>query len=105
LILSAHINQYNDIRAFYAIGESENFEPIFQPFPGYSSLNDGSSDKFISLSNASEGFLSNDLTFKEYTFTADNLPSFKSYRIKLVATSTNQAYAPRIKELRTIALA
>ena len=105
LILSAHINQYNDIRAFYAIGESENFEPIFQPFPGYSSLNDGSSDKFISLSNASEGFLSNDLTFKEYTFTAGNLPSFKSYRIKFVATSTNQAYAPRIKELRTIALA
>ena len=105
LIVSAHINQYNDIRAFYAIGNSQNFEPIFEAFPGYSSLNDGTSDKLVPVSDASEGFLSKDLTFKEYVFTVDELPSFKSYRIKLVATSTNQAYVPRIKELRTIALA
>jgi len=105
LIVSAHINQYNDIRAFYAIGNSQNFEPIFEAFPGYSSLNDGTSDKLVPVSDASEGFLSDDLTFKEYVFTVDELPSFKSYRIKLVATSTNQAYVPRIKQLRTIALA
>ena len=105
ILLSAHINQYNDIRAFYSIGEEENFEPIFEAFPGYSSLNDGTSDRLVPVSNASEGFLSNDLTFKEYEFTVDNLPSFKAYRIKLIGTSTNQAYAPRIKELRTITLA
>ena len=105
ILLTAHINQYSDIRAFYAIGEEQNFEPIFEAFPGFSSTNDGSSDRVVSPSNASEGFLSNDLTFKEYEFTVDNLPAFKSYRIKLIGTSTNQAYAPRIKELRTITLA
>ena len=105
ILLTAHINQYSDIRAFYAIGEDQGFEPIFEAFPGYSSTNDGTSDRVVPSANASEGFLSNDLTFKEYEFTVDNLPTFKSYRIKLVGTSTNQAYAPRIKELRTITLA
>ena len=105
VLLSAHINQYSDIRVFYAIGEDQNFEPIFEAFPGYSSLNDGNPDRIVPPSNASEGFLSNDLTFKEYEFTADDLPAFKSYRIKIIGTSTNQAYAPRIKELRTITLA
>ena len=78
-----------------------------QPRRGYSviSNNDGSSDRVVPPANASEGFLSRDLTFKEHEFTVDNLPAFKSYRIKLIATSTNQAYAPRIKELRTITLA
>ena len=105
VLLAAHINQYSDIRAFYAIGADQNFTPIFQAFPGNSSLNDGKSDRVVPTSNASEGFLSNDLTFKEYEFTVDDLPAFKSYRIKLIATSSNQAYAPRIKELRTITLA
>ena len=36
----------------------------------------------------STGFESGDLEFTEYTFTADQLPSFRSYRIKLVLTST-----------------
>ena len=105
VLLSAHINQYSDIRAFYAIGEDQNFTPIFQAFPGSLSLNDGKPDRVVPVSNASEGFLSNNLTFKEYEFTVDDLPAFKSYRIKLIATSSNQAYAPRIKELRTITLA
>jgi hypothetical protein len=45
------------------------------------------------------------LDFKENVFTADELPSFRVYRIKIVATGTNQAYPPRFKELRSIALA
>ncbi len=105
ILLTAHINQFNDIRAFYAIGEDQGFTPIFEAFPGYTSNNDGSSDRVVPPANASEGFLSRDLTFKEHEFSVDNLPAFKSYRIKLIATSTNQAYAPRIKELRTITLA
>jgi hypothetical protein len=115
IILDSHINVYSDVRAFYAIGENPNFEPIFTPFPGYNNLdsrgqiinfedNDGLSDRFISPSN-SLGFLSQDLEYREYTFTADQLPSFRSYRIKLVLTSTNQVYVPRVRNLRVIALA
>ena len=46
-----------------------------------------------------------DIEYKDYTFTADNLPSFRSYRIKIVMTSKNQAYVPRMKDLRVLALA
>ena len=111
---SAHINSYSDIRAFYAISENPNFEPIFVPFPGWKNLNeqgelialdksDGRPDKFTPL--AQEGFRSNEISFREYVWTADDLPAFKNYRIKLVMTSTDQTYPPRISELRVITLA
>jgi hypothetical protein len=115
ILLSAHINLYSDIRAFYSIGANPNFEPIFTPFPGYSNLdsrnqiinfedNSGDSDIFVSKTS-SLGFISNQLEYKEYSFTTDQLPPFRSYRIKLVMTSTNQVYVPRVKDLRVIALA
>jgi len=115
LLLTAHINQDSDIRAFYAISNNEGFKPVFVPFPGYNNLNsrgqviapeknDGRSDSFIKKTN-SFGFTSNALEFNEYTFTADELPAFRSYRIKFVLTSTNQVYVPRVKDLRVIALA
>jgi hypothetical protein len=115
IILDAHINSYSDIRAFYAISENQNFDPIFTPFPGYTNLNtrgevlnlednSGLPDKFVSPTN-SIGFTSPELDYREYTFTADQLPPFRSYRIKLVMTSTNQVYVPRVQNLRVIALA
>lgn len=115
VLLSAYINDYSDIRVLYAISNEERFNPIFVPFPGYSNLdyrgrvinaqnNDGSSDSIVTKSQSLQ-FESSLIDFKEYTFTVDNLPSFRTYRIKFVATSTNQAYPPRIKEFRAIALA
>ena len=115
LILGAHINTYSDIRAFYTINNSVNTQPVFTPFPGYNNLNnlnqiitnensDGLPDKFIEKSNTL-GFNSNFLEFREYEFTADQLPSFTNFAIKIVLTSTNQAYVPRLKDLRVIALA
>ena len=115
LLLNAHINLYSDIRAFYSISENPNFDPIFIPFPGYLNLdptnqviniqnNDGRPDKFITPSN-SLGFLPSEINFTEYSFSMDQLPPFRSFRIKVVVTSTNQVYVPRLKDLRTIALA
>ena len=43
--------------------------------------------------------------FKEYEFTENNIESFKYFTVKLIGTSTNQAYPPRIKDLRVIATA
>ena len=48
---------------------------------------------------------SENIDYKELTFTIDQLPAFKSYRIKLLLTSTSQVYVPRVKDLRVIALA
>jgi hypothetical protein len=115
VILDGHMNVYSDIRAFYAIDNKQNFDPIFIPFPGWDNLdsnkqiisaanNNGKPDSYIPPSS-SLGFSSPTLEFKEYKFTINNLPSFNSYRIKIVLTSTNQAYPPRIRDLKVIALA
>lgn len=115
ILVNAHANLYSDIRAFYAISESDNFDPIYIPFPGYNNINergevidiannDGLPDSYVPPSTIS-GFSPNEIPYREYSFTADQLPSFKSYRIKIVMTSTSQVYVPRIKDLRVIALA
>lgn len=115
ILLSAYNNLYSDIRAFYAISENQNFNPIFVPFPGYENLNsrgqiidiqdnNGHPDAFVPLTS-NTGFSQNDVPFAEYTFTVDQLPAFRSYRIKIIMTSTSQVYVPRLKDLRVIALA
>ena len=113
LYVSANVNVYSDMRALYSIDVEENSDPVFNLFPGYSNINnllevvdpslsDGTSDSFVSKDN-SLVFESN--TYKEYVFTANNLPSFKFFRVKLILTSTNQSYVPRVKDVRAIALA
>jgi len=115
ILVNAHVNIYSNIRAFYSISQTENFVPIYVPFPGYNNLNtkgqvinpednDGLSDFYVSPSTV-VGFLPTEVEYKEYTFTADEIPSFKSYRIKIIMTSTNQVYVPRMRDLRVIALA
>jgi len=115
VMVDAHIHKESDIRAFYAISDQDAFEPIFTPFPGYANLNvrgqiidpsenNGESDKLVTKSNG-YGFDSGNMPFKEYTFTIDRLPTFRTYRIKIVMTSNSQVYVPRMRELRVIALA
>ena len=114
VILAAHVNIYNDIRVFYSISNNQNDSLIYTPFPGYTNLDingnvidssdsDGLPDTLISKTDVLA--FENDVVFNDYTFTADNLPSFKYYSIKVVMTSTNQAFPPRLKDFRAIALA
>jgi len=115
LFLSAHVNVESDIRAFYAIDNSENGDPVFIPFPGYQNLdvdgdvinfadNDGTSDKFIDKNYINQAISTID-SYANYEFTANNLPDFKYFRIKIILTCTNQAYVPKIKDMRALALA
>ena len=115
IIVDAHINVDSDIRAFYAIGDGSGFTPIFTPFPGYDNLDsrgqiiakedcNGKSDVLVTKSNLL-AFRPEDVEFKEYTFTIDKLPSFRSYQIKISLISKDQCYVPQMKDLRVIALA
>ncbi len=113
--MNAYINVDSDIRCFYSILDDPNSEEIFYPFPGYKNLtsngdiinlsdSDGLPDKIIPKTDVT-GFDSEFLDFREYEFTIDNLPTFRYFSIKLIGTSTNQVYPPRVKDLRVIALA
>jgi hypothetical protein len=116
VLTAAYVDSSADIRALYRIftADSANIEPTFQLFPGYDNLRDidgdgfgdevidparnsGRPDAFVSPSTNNE--------FREYQFTADNLPEFLGYQIKIVFSGTNESFAPRLNDIRTIALA
>ena len=115
LLCTAYVNVFSDLRAFYAIQRDPYEEPIYLPFPGFNNLNnlgqtideslsDGTPDRNVPKVDilTTESPLN---LFKEYEFTENNIESFRYFGIKLVGTSTNQAYPPRIKDLRVIAVA
>ena len=114
ILLGGHIHADSDIRCFYAIGDRTGFQPIFTPFPGFENLNNrgqvinsannnGQSDTFVPKTNQ-YGF-GDSVQFSDYTFTADDLPAFRYYRIKILLISSDQCYVPRVKDLRVMALA
>ena len=100
----------SDIRMLYKLYRTDvpDEDQVWELFPGYNNLdvngnvvdsddNDGRSDVNVPSSLEDQ--------FREYTFTIDDLPTFTGFAIKIVATSTNQAIPPIIRQLRAIALA
>jgi len=116
LYIDAYIHNQADVRAFYALDpKGDVLDTIFTPFPGYNNvqpngsvintnLNDGTTDNEVSKVDSLVP-LSMRSQYKEYKFSVDRLSSFNSLRIKLIGTSTNQAFPPMIKNLRVISYA
>jgi hypothetical protein len=111
VLLSANKNETNDVRVLYQIFrvDQPNGDPNFELFPGYSNYNVdgiGRSIVDVSLSDGSSDFFvkeANDGVFKDYTYTADNLPLFNAFAIKIVMAGSNQASPPIVYQLRAIA--
>jgi hypothetical protein len=89
-----HREAEGDIRVFYKLirGDGDDDHSTYVPFN-----TNGLPDKVVN-SNRTRN------TFSEYKFTAENTAQFKSFMIKVVMTSTNQAKPPRVKNFRAIAL-
>ena len=114
VLFSAYINQSSDVRVFYAIQEEPSDEPVYYPFPGHANIDsegvidisnsDGSADVNVPKTDT-VGFTQEELIYRDYEFTIDELPSFRYFSIKVVGSSTNQVYPPRLRDLRIIALA
>ena len=116
VIFNAYRHSSSDIRVLYSLirpDDDEQVENEFQLFPGYDNLRDttgdGFGDQVIDESKndgKSDAFVpaSKDNQFLEYQYTADNLGEFIGYSIKIIMTGTNQAYVPKIRQLRTIAV-
>ena len=113
VILTAFRPESADFRVLYSLirSDSSEVQQAFDLFPGFnnvtkldndgflvtdSSNNDGRPDLFVPESVNGQ--------FREYQFTADNLPEFTGFTIKIVMSGTNQAQPPSIKELRSIAI-
>jgi hypothetical protein len=116
LLISANRDATADFRAFYQLVRADGTETelSYTAFPGFDNLDDtdgdGFGDRIIDKSKNSgkpDAFVSPsvDDEFKEYQFSVDELEEFIGYKIKIVMNGTNEAKAPRFKDLRTIALA
>ena len=89
-----HREAEGDIRVFYKLirGDGDDDHSTYIPFN-----TNGLPDKVVNPNKGRDAF-------SEYKFTAENTAQFKSFMIKVVMTSTNQAKPPRIKNFRSIAL-
>ena len=91
-----------------------NEEP-FILFPGFGNLKDTTGDGFgdeVLIAGDGDGTPDRRVPssrtqdeFRDYQYTANDLPEFHGFQIKVILTSTNQAIVPRLKDFRTIALA
>ena len=116
VLLTAYRHSSNDFRVLYKLfrSDSTQIEQSYELFPGYlnlkdvdgdgygdtiidPSMNDGSADAIVRSSTENE--------FLDYQFTADNIEQFDGFIIKIVMNGTNEAYAPRFRDLRVLALA
>lgn len=114
VILSAYINIYNDVRILYSVSNDTNLNLNYFPFPGYLNLNndiiidsaksDGTADVKYTKTDVLISRSSSETPFVDYEFTAESIGPFRTFSIKIVGSSTNQTYPPRIKDLRIIAL-
>ena len=107
----------SDIRLLYRLIRSDGVmsEAPYELFPGFRNLTDTTGDGFgDELINAKDSdgtpdrFVPASRTlneFRDYQFTANDLPEFHGFQIKVIMTGTSQAYVPRIRDFRSIALA
>ena len=115
VLITAYRDISADFRVLYSLirPNASAVNQAFEEFPGYDNLsdttgdgygdtiinstnNDGLPDAFVRGSNIDE--------YLEYQFTVDNLGFFNGYRIKIIMAGSNQALAPKIDSIRTIAI-
>ena len=116
LLVSSDRRDSADFRALFKIfrPDSEGVTPTFDLFPGFDNLKDTDGDGFgddvIDLSKNSgrpDALTPASVNgeFVEYVFTVDNLSEFTGFQIKIQMSGSNEAEAPKFKDLRVIALA
>jgi hypothetical protein len=116
VLVAAYRHSSADFRVLYQLirNDSEDVDQSYVAFPGYDNLEDTDSDGFgdtvlDSAKNTGRPdakVLANvDGEFSEYQFSVDDLEPFIGFKIKIVMSGTNEAYAPRFQDFRAIALA
>ena len=116
--LAAYRHPTNEIRVLYKLFRTDlpDADQPYLLFPGFSNLSKNGTNnetEYTVVDPSKNNGLSNDNVpastytgeFFDYLYSQENLPQFNGFMIKIIMTSTNQAYVPRIKELRAIALA
>jgi hypothetical protein len=96
-MLAASIQSSSNIEVFYKTSRTDTND-LFDNI-GWVPYNTTGYANIIPSSSKDED------DFKDYLYTAENLPEFISFAIKIVMKSSNTAQVPLIKDFRTISLA
>ena len=100
----------SDIRVLYRLfrADTDSIDKVFELMPGFDNL-DASGFVIESKNNSGRPdrniVASLDDQFIEYEYTADDLPPFTGFQIKVDIASTNQAQDPELLDFRAIAVA
>jgi len=116
VLISSDRKTSADFRTLYKLfrPDSEGIEQSYELFPGFDNLTDTDGDGFgdeVIDGSKNSGRADSKVPantsgeFVDYQFTADNLTEFTGFQIKIVFNGTNEAEAPKFKDLRVIALA
>jgi len=112
VLLSGYLGQNGNVRVLYRLfrNDSPDQSINYELFPGYlnysvdgngikrvidPSANDGTQDTFVSQGTNSE--------LTDFEYTADDLPYFDGFSIKIIMSGTNQADPPHLSDIRAIA--
>jgi len=106
ILLNGNIQSESDIKVLFKIlpsASADDFDDLDYQFFN----DDGSPDAAVNVSLTPNDFQEYEFTagVKDDGFTGTELPEFIQFAIKIVLTSTNAAQAPKVKDLRAIALA
>jgi len=95
--LTSNVRASAEVEVYFRGTSSEEVRDIkelsWTPFNG-----NGSEDTTVAPAESNN-------QFKEYKYSASAIPDFTAFQIKIVMKGTNSAHAPRVKDLRGIALA
>ena len=95
--MSAHVQSTSEVEMYFRVSNADDSRKMgdldWIPFN-----TDGSPDKAVPPSD-------DDKTFREHQYSAEGLTVFTAFSLKIILKGTNSSYAPRVKDMRGIALA
>ena len=95
--LTSNVRSDAEVEVYFRATSSEEVRDVkdlnWVPFNG-----DGREDVSVAPAESNN-------EFKEYKYSAGSLPEFTAFQIKIAMKATNSSHAPRVKDLRGIALA
>jgi len=115
VIISAYRHSSADFRVLYSLIRPDSSEVLqnYELFPGYDNLtSDSDGDGYLDVVDPSRNSGLPDLfvrpsksnEFFDYEFSVGNLPQFIGFKIKVVMSSTNQAYPIVLRDVRALAV-
>ena len=95
--LSAHVQSTSEVEMIYRVSNADDSRKMGDL--AWSAFNsDGSPDTAVPPSD-------DDTTFREHKYSVSGTTTFTAFQLKIILKGTSSSYAPRVKDMRGIALA